>query len=84
MPKKTVKIVRRMASAAIDMLYTYHWPGNVRELENAMERSVVVADGDVLHPHHLPPSLQTAEATGWHPDRKPKRYDRSLRKGSHH
>ena len=68
--KENAKEVRRMASAAIDMLYTYHWPGNVRELENAMERSVVVADSDVLHPHHLPPSLQTAEATGGAPTGK--------------
>jgi len=26
----------------------YHWPGNVRELENAIERSLVLASGNVL------------------------------------
>ena len=46
------------------MLMSYHWPGNVRELENAIERAVVVCDAQVLHAHHLPPTLQTAEASG--------------------
>jgi Nif-specific regulatory protein len=46
------------------MLMSYHWPGNVRELENAIERAVVVCDGQVVHAHHLPPTLQTAEASG--------------------
>jgi Nif-specific regulatory protein len=46
------------------MLMSYHWPGNVRELENCLERAVLVAEGDVIYPHHLPPTLQTAEATG--------------------
>jgi Nif-specific regulatory protein len=46
------------------MLMSYHWPGNVRELENALERAVLVCDGAVIHGHHLPPSLQTADASG--------------------
>jgi len=58
------KPVRRLSSAVIDMLMSYHWPGNVRELENCIERAVLVAEGDVLHPYHLPPTLQTAEASG--------------------
>jgi Nif-specific regulatory protein len=58
------KKVKRIATPAIDMLMCYHWPGNVRELENAIERSVVVCDSQVLHAYHLPPTLQTAEATG--------------------
>jgi Nif-specific regulatory protein len=62
--KETGRHVRRLSSAAIDMLMSYHWPGNVRELENCLERAVLVAEGDVIYPHHLPPTLQTAEATG--------------------
>lgn len=61
------KRIRRISSAAIDMLMSYHWPGNVRELENCIERAVLVAEGEVIHPHHLPPTLQTAEATGTAP-----------------
>ena len=58
------KSVKRISTPAIDMLMAYHWPGNVRELENAIERAVVVCDAQVLHAHHLPPTLQTAEASG--------------------
>ncbi|MDR0993908.1 MAG: sigma 54-interacting transcriptional regulator [Verrucomicrobiota bacterium] len=58
------KDVRRFSSAAIDMLMSYHWPGNVRELENCMERAVLMAEGNVVHPYHLPPTLQTAETGG--------------------
>ena len=56
--------IKRISTPAIDMLMSYHWPGNVRELENAIERAVLVCDGNVVHPHHLPPTLQTAEASG--------------------
>ncbi|MBU1694645.1 MAG: sigma 54-interacting transcriptional regulator [Verrucomicrobia bacterium] len=62
--KENNKKVRRLSSAVIDMLMSYHWPGNVRELENCIERAVLVAEGDVIHPYHLPPTLQTAEAAG--------------------
>jgi Nif-specific regulatory protein len=56
--------IKRISTPAIDMLMSYHWPGNVRELENTLERAVLTADGGVIHGHHLPPSLQTAEASG--------------------
>ncbi len=56
--------VKRTSTPAIDMLLAYHWPGNVRELENCIERAVLMSTDGVIHGHHLPPSLQTAEATG--------------------
>jgi Nif-specific regulatory protein len=46
------------------MLMAYHWPGNVRELENSLERAVLACEGNAIHGHHLPPTLQTAEASG--------------------
>lgn len=55
------KHIKRISTPAIDMLTAYHYPGNVRELENAIERAVVVCDDNVVHGHHLPPTLQTAE-----------------------
>lgn len=58
------KAVRRISTPAIDMLTAYHFPGNVRELENAIERAVIVCDSNVIHGHHLPPTLQTAEVSG--------------------
>jgi len=58
------KNIKRISTPAIDMLMSYHWPGNVRELENCIERAVILSNDDVIHGHHLPPTLQTAEASG--------------------
>jgi Nif-specific regulatory protein len=58
------KSIQRISTPAIDLLSSYHWPGNVRELENTIERAVLMADGEVINGHHLPPTLQTADATG--------------------
>jgi len=58
------KPIKRISTPAIDMLMAYHWPGNVRELQNIIERAVLVCDANVIHGHHLPPTLQTAEASG--------------------
>src|SRR5678809_810538 len=58
------KRIKRISTPAIDMLASYHWPGNVRELENIIERAVLVCETNVIHGHHLPPTLQTAEGTG--------------------
>lgn len=57
------KRIRRISTPAIDMLMAYHFPGNVRELENAIERAVLICDSNVIHGHHLPPTLQTAEVS---------------------
>ena len=46
------------------MLMSYHWPGNVRELENAHRARGARVRRQVIHAHHLPPTLQTAEASG--------------------
>jgi DNA-binding NtrC family response regulator len=32
----------------MERLLRYDWPGNVRELEHAVERAVLLAEGDVL------------------------------------
>ena len=58
------KRIKRISTTAIDMLASYHWPGNVRELENIIERAVLVCETGVIHGHHLPPTLQTAEKSG--------------------
>ncbi|MBA3769822.1 MAG: sigma-54-dependent Fis family transcriptional regulator [Blastocatellia bacterium] len=57
------KKVRRISTPAIDMLAAYHFPGNVRELENVVEQALLTCDSSVIHGHHLPPTLQTAEVS---------------------
>ncbi|MFD2514934.1 sigma-54-dependent transcriptional regulator [Pontibacter locisalis] len=39
-----------ISSSTIRRLSEYHWPGNIRELDHAMERAVILCDGDELHP----------------------------------
>ncbi|MEX0891015.1 MAG: sigma-54 dependent transcriptional regulator [Gemmatimonadota bacterium] len=44
----------RVTPEAMALLRAYDWPGNVRELENALERAVIVTDGDVIDVDALP------------------------------
>ncbi len=62
--KTMSKGVRRISTPAINMMVAYHWPGNVRELENCIERAVLLSTDGVIHGHHLPPTLQTSDASG--------------------
>jgi DNA-binding NtrC family response regulator len=56
-----------LTDAALAHLAAQSWPGNARELENAIERAVILATGDVLdlaevagpRPHAPPASLAT-------------------------
>ena len=48
-----------LSPEALAMLSEHSWPGNVRELQNAIERAVILADGDRLLPRHL--SLSTLQ-----------------------
>jgi DNA-binding NtrC family response regulator len=48
------KNIRGVTSEAMDLLKAYRWPGNIRELRNAVERAMLLADGDYLTPDLLP------------------------------
>jgi len=48
------KRIRRVAPSAMDRLKAYPWPGNVRELRNAVERAMLLAEGDELTLDHFP------------------------------
>ncbi len=43
-----------ISSRALKMLNDYSWPGNVRELEHTIERILILEDGDIIQPEHLP------------------------------
>ena len=47
----------RLSPEAQTRFLAHDWPGNVRELRNVLERALVLADGPVILPEHLPPQL---------------------------
>jgi DNA-binding NtrC family response regulator len=49
--------VRAVAEEVFNVLHRHPWPGNVRQLRNAAERAVVMADGEILLPQHLPADI---------------------------
>jgi two-component system response regulator HydG len=56
--------VTGIAPDALAHLKAYTWPGNVRELENAIERAVVLGEGETLLPEDLPETVLDAPAAG--------------------
>ena len=53
-----------VSPAAQQQLLDYHWPGNVRELSNVIERAVILAQGSVIEPTHLPVELSATAPPG--------------------
>jgi len=45
----------RVSRSAMNCLRSYAFPGNIRELRNIIERALLLADGNVIMPAHLPP-----------------------------
>lgn len=54
---RTGKRIRQIDPQALTALESHDWPGNIRELENAIERAVVLADGDVIQLSDLPEDI---------------------------
>jgi len=53
-------------------LQRYPWPGNVRELRNAVERAVVLGEGELIVPEDLPETvLETAQGGAGEPTALP-------------
>ena len=49
-----------IAGDAMQALKRYPWPGNVRELENAIQRLVIMTDGDAIKLKDLPAEIVAA------------------------
>lgn len=52
--QKSSRQVQGISPRAVELLSSYHWPGNVRELEHTIERILILEDGDIIQPEHLP------------------------------
>ena len=60
--KENNRSISRISSSVSEIFSFYSWPGNVRELENCIERSIIMCNGDILLPKHLPPSIKALES----------------------
>jgi DNA-binding NtrC family response regulator len=52
------KPLRGFTESAKKIMLVYPFPGNVRELENMVERAVALAEGELVGPDDLPPSMR--------------------------
>jgi transcriptional regulator with PAS, ATPase and Fis domain len=58
------KQVRGASPASLALLSGYRWPGNIRELRNAVERAMLLADGEWLEPAHFPMAVSRRSTSG--------------------
>ncbi len=52
--KKFRKSVQGLSEETRRLMLNYDWPGNVRELKNALERAMILEEGNQLRPDDLP------------------------------
>jgi Nif-specific regulatory protein len=62
--QKLKKRFGSISNEARALLLAHSWPGNVRELENAIERAVILGDGEVLRAEDLPAHIIEASEAG--------------------
>ncbi len=48
------KTIRGLSPDARKLMLAYDWPGNVRELKNAIQRAMILEDGEWIRPTYLP------------------------------
>jgi DNA-binding NtrC family response regulator len=58
---KLRKSIRGVTPEAMELFASYDWPGNIRELKNAIERAMILEDGNEIGPTFL--ALPTPAAT---------------------
>ncbi|MFH2093983.1 MAG: sigma 54-interacting transcriptional regulator [Pseudomonadota bacterium] len=47
-----------ISKQVMNLLLNYDYPGNIRELQNILEHCLIVCQGNMIEPEHLPLSLQ--------------------------
>ncbi len=60
--KKFRKSVLGLSEDTHRLLLNYEWPGNVRELKNALERAMILEEGNLLKPDDLPFSVASGRS----------------------
>ena len=52
--RNTSRLVRGLTPETKRMMMNYSWPGNVRQLESAIERAILLCEGDLITVEDLP------------------------------
>ncbi|QOI98423.1 MAG: sigma-54-dependent Fis family transcriptional regulator [Flammeovirgaceae bacterium] len=58
------KPVSKISDAALTRMHKHPWPGNIRELQHAIERAVILSNGNVLQPEDFTFTTQPAKDDG--------------------
>ncbi len=61
--------VKEISREAMEVLLDYAWPGNVRQLESALERAILLCEGDRIVPRDLPQEVLSRKAMTRAPER---------------
>jgi len=56
--------VKEISREAMEVLLDYSWPGNVRQLESAIERAILLCEGDRIMPRDLPQEVLSRKTVG--------------------
>src|SRR5438128_7788440 len=59
-PVVTGRPAAGISREAREQFLAYAWPGNVRELRNAVERALILCEGGLINPEHLPWHAESA------------------------
>ena len=56
--KNTSRLITGLTPETKKLLNEYSWPGNVRQLESAIERAILLSEGDLITPEDLPTEVR--------------------------
>ena len=52
---------KQFSNDALELLRRHTWPGNIRELMHVVESALVLCEGSIVLPEHLPAALRTGQ-----------------------
>ena len=56
--------VKEIGREAMEVVLDYSWPGNVRQLESAIERAILLCEGEKVMPRDLPEEVLSRKTPG--------------------
>ena len=56
--------VKEIGREAMEVVLDYSWPGNVRQLESAIERAILLCEGEKIMPRDLPEEVLSRKTPG--------------------